>query len=337
MHPDDAGEPLLVEPEGMSRFVLVPDEDPEIYDAAVIAEELQWSTGEVDLSRDLADLAKLTPGQRRFLLTVLAFFAASDGIVIENLCLNFIKEVKVTAARQFYAIQTGIEAIHARMYSLLIDGYAKDAAEKHELFTAIDTMPCVKQKAEWALEFAASDAPFAERLLAFMIVEGLFFSSSFAMIFYFKSLGLLPGLCHSNELINRDEGLHTQFAALLYQLKIKKRVSQERFHAMMRSAVEVEHQFVRDALPEREININADMMCEYVRHQANNLCRLVGYAPLYDPTDPDCPPCSMSLDFMQNIDVENKTNFFERRVSEYKKAKRGGLAVAAKFALTARF
>ena len=312
MHPLDADEPLLQEEIGRSRFVIHPVRYHDVYDMGEIAEEALWTTGEVDLSRDQSDLRKLTEKQRHVIEMVLAFFAASDGIVIENLCESFLCKVKMPEARYFYGIQAGIETVHSKMYSLLLDCYVSDVDQRHRLFNAVTELPSIQRKAEWALSYIDSSKPFAMQLLAYACVEGIYFSSSFAFIFYVKTLGMLPGLTFSNELISRDEGLHTEFAVLLYKKYIKHRLSEEDAHAIVRSAVECEQLFVDTCLPDMLLGMNQKLMKQYVEFVADRLLKSVGYAPIYAATNP--------FDFMDNLSTETKSNFFEKRVAEYKRS-----------------
>jgi ribonucleoside-diphosphate reductase beta chain len=241
---------------------------------------------------------------------VLAFFAASDGIVNENLAVNFMKEVQLPEARCFYGFQIMIENIHSETYSLLIDTYIKDPIEKNRLFNAIETVPCVQKKAQWALKWI-NNGSFAERLVAFAAVEGIFFSGSFCSIFWLKKRGLMPGLSFSNELISRDEGLHCDFACLLYSM-LEEKLSQERIYEIIRDAVENEHDFVTDALPVSLIGMNAKLMCQYIEFVADRLLVALGYPKIYNAANP--------FDFMETISLQGKTNFFEKRVAEYQKA-----------------
>lgn len=312
MHPTDADEPLLQEYPGRSRFVLHPVVHHDIYDMGEVAEEALWTTGEVDLSRDLADLRKLTQKQRHVIEMVLAFFAASDGIVIENLCESFLTKVKVPEARYFYGIQAGIETIHSKMYSLLLDCYVTDIARRNMLFNAVNELASIKRKAEWALAYIDPSKPFAMQLLAYACVEGIYFSSSFAFIFYIKTLGMLPGLTFSNELISRDEGLHTEFAVLLYNNHIKHRLPEEEAQQIVKSAVECEQMFVETCLPDMLLGMNQKLMKQYVEYVADRLLKSLGYAAIYSATNP--------FDFMDNLSTETKSNFFEKRVAEYKRS-----------------
>ncbi len=296
--------------ENKDRFVLLPIKYPEIWKMYKKHEASFWTAEEIDLSPDLKDWERLTNDERHFIKHVLAFFAASDGIVNENLAVNFMKEVQLPEARCFYGFQIMIENIHSETYSLLIDTYIKDPIEKNRLFHAIDSVPCVQKKAQWALKWI-NDGSFAERLVAFAAVEGIFFSGSFCSIFWLKKRGLMPGLSFSNELISRDEGLHCDFACLLYSM-LETKLSQERIHAIIRDAVENEHEFVTDALPVSLIGMNSKLMCQYIEFVADRLLVALGYDKIYNATNP--------FDFMETISLQGKTNFFEKRVAEYQKA-----------------
>lgn len=268
-----------------------------------------WRPEEVDLSRDLNDWANLTDDERHFISMTLAFFAGSDGIVMENISLRFLNDVKVAEARSFYAFQSAMESIHSEMYSILIDTYIKDTDEKNKLFKAIDNFPCITTKAKWAEKWIGDDeASFASRLIAFACVEGIFFSSSFASIYWIKKRGLMPGLTLSNEFISRDEALHTEFAILLYS-KLQKRVPKERALEIIKEATEIEKSFITDSLPCRLIGMNAKLMTQYVEFVADRLAVQMGYNKIYNSSNP--------FDFMELISVETKTNFFERTNSEY--------------------
>ena len=268
-----------------------------------------WRPEEVDLSRDLNDWANLTDDERHFISMTLAFFAGSDGIVMENISLRFLNDVKVAEARSFYAFQSAMESIHSEMYSILIDTYIKDTDEKNKLFKAIDNFPCITTKAKWAEKWIGDDdASFASRLIAFACVEGIFFSSSFASIYWIKKRGLMPGLTLSNEFISRDEALHTEFAILLYS-KLQKRVPKERALEIIKEATEIEKTFITDSLPCRLIGMNAKLMTQYVEFVADRLAVQMGYNKIYNSSNP--------FDFMELISVETKTNFFERTNSEY--------------------
>jgi ribonucleoside-diphosphate reductase beta chain len=303
---------LLLE-ENKDRFVLFPIKYPKIWEMYKRSEQSFWTAEEVDLQADQKDWENLKDGERHFIKHVLAFFAASDGIVNENLAINFMNEVQLPEARCFYGFQIMMENIHSEMYSLLIDTYIKDSAEKNHLLHAIETVPCVTKKAEWALRWI-SNGSFAERLVAFAAVEGIFFSGSFCSIFWLKKRGLMPGLSTSNEFISRDEGMHCDFACLLYSM-LENKLSREQVTSIIRDAVTIEHEFVTDALPVSLIGMNAKMMCQYIEFVADRLLVSLGYDKIYMSSNP--------FDFMEMISLQGKTNFFEKRVSEYKKASVG--------------
>jgi ribonucleoside-diphosphate reductase beta chain len=304
-----AVEPLLVE--DPNRFVLFPIKHDDIWQFYKKAEASFWTAEEIDLSQDLADWKKMNDGERHFVSHVLAFFAASDGIVNENLANNFLKEVQFAEAKCFYGFQIMMENIHSETYSLLIDTYINDPKEKDHLLRAIETIDCVKKKADWALKWIESDN-FVERLISFAAVEGIFFSGSFCSIFWLKKRGLMPGLSFSNELISRDEGLHCDFACLLYTDHIKNQLSQERIYEIILEAVEIEKEFVTVALPVSLIGMNAEMMCQYIDFVADRLLVALGCQKHYNATNP--------FDFMEMISLQGKTNFFEKRVAEYQKS-----------------
>ncbi len=303
---------ILLE-ENKDRFVLFPIKYPKIWEMYKRAEQSFWTAEEVDLQADQKDWENLTKDERHFIKHVLAFFAASDGIVNENLAINFMNEVQLPEARCFYGFQIMMENIHSEMYSLLIDTYIKDVADKNHLLHAIDTVPCVTKKAQWALRWIQNGS-FAERLVAFAAVEGIFFSGSFCSIFWLKKRGLMPGLSTSNEFISRDEGMHCDFACLLYGM-LENKLSAEQVSELIRDAVRIEHEFVTDALPVSLIGMNAKMMCQYIEFVADRLLVSLGYSKIYNSTNP--------FDFMEMISLQGKTNFFEKRVSEYKKASVG--------------
>ena len=269
-----------------------------------------WTAEEIDLSGDLKDWANLNDGERHFITHVLAFFAASDGIVNENLAVNFMSEVQLPEARCFYGFQIMMENIHSETYALLIDTYVKDPVEKDRLFHAIDTVPAVKKKAEWALRWI-ENGNFAERLVAFAAVEGIFFSGSFCSIFWLKKRGLMPGLTFSNELISRDEGLPCEFACLLYSM-LEQKLSEEQVHQIISNAVEIEKEFIIDALPVALIGMNSKLMAEYIEFVADRWLSELGYSKIYNTANP--------FDFMEMISLQGKTNFFEKRVGDYQKA-----------------
>lgn len=304
----------LVEPileENKDRFVLFPIKHRDIWEMYKKAEASFWTAEEIDLSPDLLDWEhKLNNDEKHFIKHVLAFFAASDGIVNENLAVHFMKEVQYPEARCFYGFQIMIENIHSETYSLLIDTYIRDVAEKDRLFHAMDTVPCVRKKADWALRWIEK-GNFSERLVAFAAVEGIFFSGSFCSIFWLKKRGLMPGLSFANELISRDEGLHCDFACLLYS-QLKHKLPVETIQEVIRNAVDIEREFVRDAIPVKLIGMNADLMCQYIEFVADRLLLALGAPKIYQVTNP--------FDFMELISLQGKTNFFERRVSEYQKS-----------------
>ena len=293
------------------------------------AEASFWTVEEVDLSKDTKDWEALTDKERYFVSHVLAFFAASDGIVNENLAMNLCNNVQWPEARCFYGFQITMENIHSEMYSLLIDTYIKDTQEKDRLFRAIETVPCVKKKADWAVSWMQSeDATFASRLMAFACVEGIFFSGSFCAIYWLKERGVMPGLTTSNEFISRDEGMHTDFACLLYS-KLHHKLSEDDAHKMVREVVGIETEFVTDALPCRLIGMNADLMRLYIQFVADRLLVQLGYSKLWNVS---CP-----FPFMERIALEGKVNFFERRVSEYSKAGVGKSREQMQFATDSEF
>jgi ribonucleoside-diphosphate reductase beta chain len=301
-------EPLLVE--NPNRFVLFPIQNDDVWQMYKKAEASFWTAEEIDLSQDQKDWEGLNDNERHFISHVLAFFAASDGIVNENLAVNFMQEVQMPEARCFYGFQIMMENIHSETYSLLIDTYIKNPQEKDRLFNALETVPCVKKKGEWALKWINSEN-FTERLIAFAAVEGIFFSGSFCSIFWLKKRGLMPGLTFSNELISRDEGLHCDFACLLYQRLINK-LPEARVHEIIRDAVQIEQEFVTDALPVNLIGMNAQAMSQYIEFVADRLLVSLGYRKIYNVNNP--------FDFMEMISLQGKTNFFEKRVAEYQKA-----------------
>ena len=297
--------------ENKGRFVLFPIQHHDIWDFYKKAEQVFWTAEEIDLSQDLSDWEKLNEGEKHFVKHVLAFFAASDGIVNENLAENFVSEVQYTEAKFFYGFQIMMENIHSETYSLLIDTYIKDKQEQNHLFNAIDTVPAVQKKAEWALKWIGS-ASFVERLIAFAAVEGIFFSGSFCSIFWLKKRGLMPGLSFSNELISRDEGLHTDFAVHLYRNHIENKLTKERIIEIIGSALEIEKEFITEALPVSLIGMNSDLMKQYLEYVSDRLLVDLGVGKVYNSENP--------FDFMQNIAMPNKTNFFEKRVADYVKS-----------------
>src|SRR5689334_6761068 len=304
-----AQEPILKE--NKDRFVLFPIRQHDIWKYYKQAEASFWTAEEIDLSHDQRDWVNLNDGERHFITHVLAFFAASDGIVNENLAEHFVSEVQYTEAKFFYGFQIAIENIHSETYSLLIDTYVKDPKEKDRLFHAIETMSCVKKKADWALRWIG-EGSFQERLVAFAAVEGIFFSGSFCSIFWLKKRGLMPGLSFSNELISRDEGLHCDFACLLYTKHLLNKLNKKTVETIIRDPVEIEKEFVTDALPVNLIGMNAKLMQQYIEFVADRLLVELGNEKVYNATNP--------FDFMEMISLQGKTNFFEKRVGEYQKA-----------------
>ncbi|KDR83868.1 hypothetical protein GALMADRAFT_236326 [Galerina marginata CBS 339.88] len=303
-------EPLLKE--SQHRFVLFPIQYEELWTFYKKAQASFWTAEEIDLSHDLWDWERLTPGERHFITHILAFFAASDGIVNENLVERFSNEVQVAEARCFYGFQIMMENVHSETYSLLIDSYVRDPDEREYLFNALENIPCVRRKADWAMRWISDKhSTFAERLVAFAAVEGIFFSGSFAAIFWIKKRGLMPGLTFSNELISRDEGMHTDFACLLFT-HLKRRPHPQTILRIISEAVEIEKDFLTNALPVDLIGMNAKSMCQYIEFVADRLLVSLGNSKYYSSTNP--------FDFMDMISLQGKTNFFEKRVSDYKKA-----------------
>lgn len=290
--------------------MLLPIKYPKIWEQYKKHEASFWTAEEIDLSSDLKDWAGLNDGERHFISHVLAFFAASDGIVNENLAVNFMSEVQIPEARCFYGFQIMMENIHSETYALLIDTYVKDPSEKDRLFHAIDTVPAVKKKAEWALRWI-ENGTFAERLVAFAAVEGIFFSGSFCSIFWLKKRGLMPGLTFSNELISRDEGLHCEFACLLYSM-LENKLSETQVHQIIRDAVSYEKEFITEALPVGLIGMNAELMSQYIEFVADRWIGELGYSKIFNASNP--------FDFMEMISLQGKTNFFEKRVGDYQKS-----------------
>ncbi len=303
-------EPILKD--NPNRFVLFPIQHSDIWEMYKKQEASIWTAEELDLSPDISDWNnKLNDDERYFIKHVLAFFAASDGIVNENLAENFLSEVQYTEAKFFYGFQVMMENIHSETYSLLIDTYIKDSKEKDYLFNALETFDPVKKKAEWALRWI-DNGSYAERLIAFAAVEGIFFSGSFCSIFWLKKRGLMPGLTFSNELISRDEGLHCDFACLLYNNHLINKLPKEQIKMIISDAVEIEKEFVVESLPVKLIGMNSDLMCRYIEFVADRLLVELGNEKIYNVTNP--------FDFMDMINLQGKTNFFEKRVGEYQKA-----------------
>merc|ERR1712216_279570 len=309
MSPLPLAEPLLDEND--QRFTMFPIQYPAVWEMYKKAEASFRTAEEVDLSDDMKHWEGLTKDEKHFITHVLAFFAASDGIVLENLGIRFMGEVQIPEARAFYGFQIAIENIHSEMYSLLIDQYVKDPKEKDHLFRAIETIPCVKKKADWALKWIDSSESFGERLLAFACIEGIFFSGSFCSIYWLKKRGLMPGLTFSNELISRDEGLHRDFACLLYSY-LNNKPDTSIVRQIVTEAVEIEKEFVCDALPVSLVGMNKELMSDYVEFVADHLLGQLGMEKEYNATNP--------FDWMELISLQGKTNFFEKRVGEYQKS-----------------
>ena len=302
-------EPILAPT--LNRFTVFPLKYPQLWELYKKAQMSNWTAEEVDLSKDLDDWKTLNDNEQKFIKYILAFFAGSDGIVFENINNNFADEVQISEARSFYAYQSHNEMVHGETYSKLIDKYIKDGAEKKQLFEAIQTVPCIERKANWALKwFDTKKRSFAERLLAFACVEGIFFSGSFCAIFWLKKRGLMPGLCFSNELISRDEGLHQEFAVELFKL-LRNKPSTDVIHSIVKEAVEIEKGFIIDALPCNLIGMNSDKMSEYIEYVSDRLLKQIGQPPIWGSKNP--------FDFMENISLDGKTNFFEKRVGDYGK------------------
>jgi ribonucleotide reductase beta subunit family protein with ferritin-like domain len=301
-------EPLL-EPT-LNRFTVFPLKHRNLWDLYKKAQMSNWTAEEIDFSKDMEDWGSLTDNEQKFIKYILAFFAGSDGIVFENINNNFADEVQAPEARSFYAYQSHNEMVHGETYSKLIDKYIKDSAEKKQLFQAIQTIPCIERKAKWAMKWFDKSRPFAERLFAFACVEGIFFSGSFCAIFWLKKRGLLPGLCFSNELISRDEGLHQEFAVELFKM-LRNKLSYVTTHSIVKEAVEIEKGFILDALPCSLIGMNSEKMSEYIEYVSDRLLKQVGHPAIWNSKNP--------FDFMENLSLDGKTNFFEKRVGDYGK------------------
>jgi ribonucleoside-diphosphate reductase beta chain len=320
-------EPLLDKND--DRHVLFPIRHIDIWTKYKQHMAVHWTAEEIDLSKDMKDWEKLSADERHFIKHILGFFAGADGIVMENLSIRFSNEVQWPEARHFYACQNLLEAVHAETYNLLIDTYIKDPQEKSDMLRATKTIPSVEKKAKWAMEWIESpDASFATRLIGFAAVEGIFFSGAFCAIFWLKQRGILPGLTLSNEFIARDEGLHTDFACLLYS-KLVNRLPKGKVHKILREAVKIEKHFITKALPCELIGMNAKLMAQYIEFVADRLSLQLGYPKIYGATNP--------FDFMERISLENKDNFFEKRVSTYAKAKVGKAAESMEFSMAEAF
>lgn len=303
------GEPLLDADPG--RYCLFPIRYPEIYEMYLQSVASFWVAQEIDLSGDMRDWEKLTEDERHFLKYVLAFFASADGVVCTNLAARFMVDVQVSEARAFYAMQMAFETIHGEVYSLLLDTYVKHENEKDTMFRAIDTIPCIKKKADWAIQWIESDNTFGERLIAYIAVEGIHFSGSFAAIFYMRKRGLMSGLSQANELIARDEGLHANFGCLLFNM-LNDKPTAARVCDIITSAVDIEKEFVSESLPVALIGMNSDSMCQYIEFVADVMMVKLGLDKIYNVQNP--------FDWMETISLQGKTNFFEKKVSEYSKA-----------------
>jgi ribonucleotide reductase beta subunit family protein with ferritin-like domain len=300
-------EPLLAPDD--NRFVMFPIKYDDIWQMYKKQIDCFWRAEEIDLTKDQVNWESLNQDERYFISMILAFFAASDGIVLENLATRFMSDVQVSEARAFYGFQIAMENIHSHTYSLLIETYIKDKEEKYKLFNAIENFPCIKKKSDWAQKWIHDNrSSFATRLVAFACVEGIFFSGAFCSIYWLKKRGLMPGLTFSNELISRDEALHCEFAVLLYS-KLVKKIDKARIHEIIKEAVEIEIEFICDALPCKLIGMNSDLMAQYIKFVADRLVVQLGYKKIYNAANP--------FDFMELISLEGKTNFFERKVSEY--------------------
>lgn len=306
-------EELLVE--SKNRYVIYPIQHDAIWRMYKLAVSSFWTAEEIDLGKDMDDWLKLSDNERYFIKHILAFFAGSDGIVNENLSSRFMNEVAIPEAKCFYGFQIAIENIHSEAYSLLIDTYVKDQQEKTNLLNAIYTIPCIKKKADWAFKWISSKTDsFAHRLVAFAAVEGIFFSGAFCAIFWLKERGVMPGLTFSNELISRDEGLHTEFALLLYSM-MKNKLTQDEIHTIIKEAVEIENEFITESIPCHMLGMNADLMTQYIKYVADRLVVQLGYDRIFNVQNP--------FDFMDRIGLNLKANFFESRVGEYSRANVG--------------
>merc|ERR1719473_207560 len=290
---------------------MFPIQYPQVWEMYKKHEASFWTAEEIDLTQDTKDWDKLNESERHFIKHVLAFFAASDGIVLENLASQFSTEVQIPEARAFYGFQIAMENIHSETYSLLIEQYVRDPVEKDKIFNAISTMPAVQEKANWALQWINGDNSFAERVVAFAAVEGVLFSGSFCAVYWLKKRGLMPGLTFSNELISRDEGLHCEFACLLYNM-LQNKLPEEVVHGIVKGAVEVEPQFICEALSCDLIGMNVELMTRYIEFVADRLLTTLGHSKVYNSANP--------FDWMEMISLQGKTNFFEKRVGEYQKA-----------------
>ena len=299
---------ILLAPDD-NRFVMFPIKHQDVWEMYKKQVDCFWRAEEIDLTKDLANWDSLNHDEKYFISMILAFFAASDGIVLENLASRFMMDVQISEARAFYGFQIAIENVHSETYSLLIETYIKDKEEKHKLFNAIENFPCIKKKSDWAQKWIHDNrSSFATRLVAFACVEGIFFSGAFCSIYWLKKRGLMPGLTFSNELISRDEALHCEFAVLLYS-KLTKKVDRAKIQELIREAVEIETEFICEALPCKLVGMNSELMTQYIKFVADRLVVQLGYKKIYGVSNP--------FDFMELISLEGKTNFFERKVGEY--------------------
>ena len=299
---------ILLAPDD-NRFVMFPIKHQDVWEMYKKQVDCFWRAEEIDLTKDLANWDSLNHDEKYFISMILAFFAASDGIVLENLASRFMMDVQVSEARAFYGFQIAMENVHSETYSLLIETYIKDTEEKHKLFNAIENFPCIKKKSDWAQKWIHDNrSSFATRLVAFACVEGIFFSGAFCSIYWLKKRGLMPGLTFSNELISRDEALHCEFAVLLYS-KLTKKVDRAKIQELIREAVEIETEFICEALPCKLVGMNSELMTQYIKFVADRLVVQLGYKKIYGVSNP--------FDFMELISLEGKTNFFERKVGEY--------------------
>jgi ribonucleoside-diphosphate reductase subunit M2 len=314
-------EPLLAPDD--NRFVMFPIKHDDIWQMYQKQVDCFWRPEEIDLTKDIEHWNSMNEDERHFVSMILAFFAASDGIVLENLASRFMTEVQVSEARAFYGFQIAMENIHSTTYSLLIETYIKDQMEKHKLFNAIEHFPCIKKKSDWAQKWIHDNrSSFATRLVAFACVEGIFFSGAFCSIFWLKKRGLMPGLTFSNELISRDEALHCEFAILLYS-KLVKKMDKVRIHEIIKEAVDIETEFICEALPCKLIGMNAELMTQYIQFVADRLCVQLGYKKIYNAVNP--------FDWMELISLEGKVNFFEKRLGEYSLANKSNMTNAFEF------
>jgi ribonucleotide reductase beta subunit family protein with ferritin-like domain len=310
------------------RYVIFPIRKDDIWQMYKKAESNFWTTEEIDLSKDYNDFKQLTDNERHFIENVLAFFAASDGIVNENLVERFTQEVTLLEAKFFYGFQIAMENIHSETYSLLIDTYIKDTKKKTHLLNSIETIPSIKKKADWAFKWISDNSDFGNRVIAFAAVEGIFFSGAFCSIFWLKKRGLMPGLGHSNELISRDEGLHTEFAVLMYHY-LQNKPSKEKVYEIITEAVEIEKEFITDSLSCELIGMNATLMKQYIEYVADRLLKMLGLNSQYNSENP--------FDWMELISVQGKTNFFEKRVGEYSNKANPNVQTNQEFSLDSDF